>query len=180
MHHKSKKKAYRFLCFVFSLLFLPPVVDAQILKPVKWSFAVKQSNNKGAELILTAKIQQGFHVYSQDINPDVGPIPTSFTFNPDKKYSLEGKVSEGKPTEVFDENFGVRLKYFSDEVVFVQKIKLNSKEPFNIIGIVTFMVCDDKKCLPPEDIEYTFVLNANGKSGSVQPTLSPNKKKNQP
>src|SRR5436190_17671093 len=114
---------------------------AQLPSPVKWTFTVQQENGE-TELVFKATIKEGFHVYSQDISPDAGPIPTSFTFEPAKTYELSGKVTEGKAIEVFDQNFGVNLKYFSGETVFRQKVKVKGTAPVVITGIVTFMVCD--------------------------------------
>lgn len=158
MLHSSLKKVIRFIltCNLFAV-----GLQAQIINPVKWSFSVSQKNSTEATLILKAKIDKGFHVYSQDVNPDVGPIPTSFTFNPDKNYTLSGKTGEGKPFEEFDPNFGIPLKYFSDEATFTQKIKLNTDKKFDITGIATYMVCDDKRCFPPEDLEFSITVNAS-------------------
>jgi len=152
----------------FCLLALTSVAQNPPPRPVKWFFTVKQVNAEEAELVFTAKINEGFHVYSQDINPDVGPIPTSFAFNPDKTYTLTDKVTEGKATEIYDPNFEAKLKYFSGDAVFVQKIKTNGKNPFEVSGIVTYMVCDEKRCFPPEDLPFKFVVNAAGKDGAVK------------
>ena len=135
-------------------------------RPVKWFFSVKQVNANEAELVFTAKISDGYHVYSQDINPDVGPIPTTFVFNPDKSYSLDGKVSEGKSVEIYDPNFEAKLKYFSGDAVFVQKIKTNGKKPFEVSGTVTYMVCDEHRCFPPEDLAFKFNVNASSSEGA--------------
>ena len=151
------------LLFLFLGLF--SVVLAQQPSPVKWTFAVKQSGSE-TELLLTATIKSGFHVYSQYIDPEAGPIPTTFTFTPGKEFDLVGKVTEGKATEYFDENFGVKLKYFSDVAVFSQKILVKEKSSFTISGVATFMVCDDKRCFPPEDMPFSFTVNGN--SGSQQ------------
>jgi hypothetical protein len=147
-------------CRIFLLLLLGclPVATAQIPSPVKWTFTVIP-DGKEAELVFTAVIKTNYHVYSQDISPDAGPIPTSFTFEPSKQFELSGKVAEGKATEYFDPNFGVNLKYFSDTAVFRQKIKLIDTNPFAIKGVVTFMVCDDKRCYPPEDVAFNFAMN---------------------
>jgi len=158
------------LCF----LVLTAVAQNPPPRPVKWFFTVKQVAVDEAELVFTAKINDGYHVYSQDINPDVGPIPTTFVFNPDKAYSLNGKVSEGKSVEIYDPNFEAKLKYFSGDAVFVQKIKTNGKNPFEVSGMVTYMVCDDNRCFPPEDLAFKFNVNASGegavKSGGASKT----------
>ena len=131
---------------------------AQIPSPVKWSYEVKQEGNV-ATLQFKAFIKTTYHVYSQNNDPDAGPIPTSFTFQPGKEFELDGKVLEGKSIEIFDPNFGVKLRYFSDEAVFTQQIKVKENKPFTVSGVVTFMVCDDTRCYPPEDVSFSFALN---------------------
>ena len=161
-----------FLC----LLALSSVAQNPPPRPVKWFFSVKQLSAEEAELVFTAKINEGYHVYSQDINPDVGPIPTSFIFNPDKSYSLNGKVSEGKAVEIYDPNFEAKLKYFSGDAVFVQKIKTNGKAPFEINGTVTYMVCDEHRCFPPEDLAFKFNVNPSAIEGAAKTGTSSDKK----
>jgi hypothetical protein len=57
------------------LLICPLMVLAQIQRPVKWSFSAEKKGSK-ATLILKAKIDAGWHVYSQDL-PVGGPIGKS-------------------------------------------------------------------------------------------------------
>ena len=159
------------------LLTLSTLAQTPPARPVKWTFTVRQTGNGEAELVLTAKMESGYHVYSQDINPDVGPIPTSFVFNPGKTYSLDGKVTEGKAIEIYDPNFEAKLKYFSGEAVFVQKIKTNQKTPFEISGTVTYMVCDENRCYPPEDLAFIFTVNGTEKKGAENTGGSSEKKK---
>jgi len=140
--------------------------QAQVLKPVKWSFSVKEISETEAELILKATIEKGWHLYSQDIPPD-GPIPTTFTFTKSKDYELAGKVTEPKAIEEFDNMFGMTIKYFANEALFRQKIKIKNKAAFSVSGEVEFMVCDDSKCLPPEVVEFSFKIN-KGKTGNTQ------------
>lgn len=132
----------------------------QILEPVKWSFSVDQKKPDEATLLLTARADHGWHVYSQDIPPN-GPIPTTFRFNKSKDYELVGKVTEPKPIEENDPNFGIVLKFFADKVVFKQKIKVLSQMDFKVTGTLEFMCCDDKQCLPPTEVEYSFAVKGN-------------------
>ena len=122
------------------LLTLSTLAQTPPARPVKWTFTVRQTGNGEAELVLTAKMENGYHVYSQDINPDVGPIPTSFVFNPGKTYSLDGKVTEGKAVEIYDPNFEAKLKYFSGEAVFV--LYGGTKTGFRGAGESGERVCD--------------------------------------
>ena len=131
----------------------------QIERPVKWSFTIEQKGNE-ATLLLKAKIDKPWHLYSQDIGPG-GPIPTSFKFTPNANYSLVGKVTEPKAEEIMDPNFDMKVKFFEESVIFKQKVKLNSDKSFKIEGSLEFMSCNDKMCLPPDEVEFSFAVTGN-------------------
>ena len=148
---------------LFILLFglLSLVAKAQILTPVKWSATIQQREGEStAVLVLKAKIDKSFHVYSQFIDGD-GPVPTSFSFTKSDNYELIGKVEEGKAVNEFDVNFGIQLKYFENVATFKQKIKIKSAKDFVIKAAVNFMTCNDKMCLPPEDAEFEIKVKGN-------------------
>ncbi len=130
---------------------------AQIEAPVKWSYAAKKLNNNEAVILLRATIQDGWHIYSQNVK-DGGPIKTSFTFAPSKDYTLVGKPSEPKPVTKYEEAFKMNVSYFEKTVTFQQKIKLKSNKVTAIKGQLEFMTCNDKKCLPPDDVDFTVPL----------------------
>jgi thiol:disulfide interchange protein len=163
---------------IFILLFWVSFNEtiAQILKPVKWSFNIKRVNDCDAELIFKAKIDKGFHVYSQFLDRDDGPVATSFNFDKSVDYILIGKVTEGAPMEEYDPNFEMKLKFFTNEATFKQKIKINNKKAFSIKGYLNFMVCDESKCLPPEDVDFDFKVDAaTGKTceGNMEKKAAP-------
>lgn len=144
---------------IFFFLFLFSSAKAQILTPVKWTYDAKKISDCEAELIITAKIDKGWHLYSQFI-ADGGPVKTTFTFTKDKKsYEAVGKVKEGKPHEMHDPNFDMDLKYFENSAIFKQKIKISSTKPFVVKGNLEFMVCDDHQCLPPEMLDFEIKVD---------------------
>ena len=139
---------------------------SQILNPVVWEFAYNKTGEMQYDLVFTAKIENRWHLYSQDI-PDGGPIPTSFSINESDNFELVGNVEEiSEAEEKYDPSFDMILKLFSDKAVFVQKIKLISDESVTISGSVEFMSCDDQRCLPPKDEEFKFVLETKDASQS--------------
>ena len=142
------------------LIYITSTSYAQILKPVKWTFSVNRINDCEAELIFKAKIDKGFHVYSQFLDRDDGPVATTFNFEKSVECSLIGKVNEGKPIEEYDPNFEMKLKFFANEVSFKQKIKIINLQAFSVKGYLNFMVCDETKCLPPEDVDFEFKIGA--------------------
>ncbi len=144
-----------------------PDPNAKIYDPVKWSFASEKLNDKEYNLIITAKIEKGWHVYSQFIE-DGGPIPTSFKFMPSSDYKLVGSVTESPKAETaFDKTFDMQIAWHKDQVVFKQKVLLKVPE-IKISGMLEFMVCDDQRCLPSEEVEFTIAIQA----GSSQADLT--------
>lgn len=130
---------------------------AQIEKPVKWSYAAKRINSTEAVVFLRATIDQGWHIYSQNVK-DGGPIKTSFTFTPSKNYALVGKTAEPTPITKFEDAFKMNVSYFEKTVTFQQKIKLKSTGATSVKGQLEYMVCNDHKCLPPEDVDFDIAL----------------------
>ncbi|MCK0125849.1 thioredoxin family protein [Gelidibacter sp. F2691] len=146
-----------FLTFVFS------TTQAQVLEPVKWSTSVEKISDTEYDLISTAKIDRGWHLYSQSV-PENGPIATSFTYDVAKDAELVGNTSEEEGRTVDDPIFNMRIKYFDDAAEFRQRIKVLNNELSIVKGEVEFMVCDDMRCLPPSYIDLNFNLSKAYKS----------------
>lgn len=142
------------------VLQLTEVSFAQVLKPVKWSFSTKQLSNEDVQLIFTANIDPTWHLYSQDI-PEDGPVPTSFNFEKSPQYKLVGKVKEPKAIEEYDKNFDMVVKYFANKAIFTQDIKVLTDKDFKIEGVLEFMCCDDSRCLPPDEVDFSFSVKGN-------------------
>lgn len=146
---------FLFIASVFSL-------NAQIYDPIEWTFETSQISETEAELIIKAEIQSGWHLYALKLPSDDGPIPTTINFTPSTNYELVGETNEGKYTTEYDPNFDMDLNFHEKEAVFVQKIKLNTTEPFKISGMIESMVCNAEMCLPPEEVEFDFNINGAG------------------
>jgi len=140
-----------------TVLLISAASYAQIESPVKWSYAAKKLNNNEAVVFLRATIQDGWHIYSLNVG-DGGPIKTSFKFTPSKEYALAGAVSEPAPIKKYEEAFKMNVTYFEKTVTFQQKIKLKSGNVAAIKGQLEYMTCNDKKCLPPEDVDFSIPL----------------------
>ncbi|ALL04066.1 protein-disulfide reductase DsbD family protein [Pedobacter gandavensis] len=145
------KKISLILSFV---LFTVIGASAQIEKPVTWSYAAKKISKTEAVVYMKATMDEGWHIYSQTLKPG-GPSPTIFSFPASKDYTLVGKTTEPKATTYFDENFKMNVSYFGKQVIFQQKVKLN-KATATVKGKVEFMVCNDKQCLPPEEVSFSI------------------------
>lgn len=135
-------------------------LEPKIYDPVKWNFAVEDETDSTAVLVAEATIEDKWHVYAMNLESDMGPIPTSLNFDKSEDYELIGEPSEGKPKVSYDPNFDMDLSYFDNSASFKQKIRKLSDKPAKISGFVTFMVCDDEKCLPPSDVDFTYTIEA--------------------
>jgi hypothetical protein len=140
-----------------ALLFSFSFMKAQILTPVKWSFASKRLNPTEAVVFFKATIEDGWHLYSQTV-PDGGPVKTSFTYTPSKSFSLAGNTQEPNPTTRFEKVFDMKVAYFENSVIFQQKVKLKKKGPVIVKGSLEFMTCNDEKCIQPQQIPFSITI----------------------
>lgn len=155
----------KYLTLSVLLLISMAIVNAQVLEPVSWTFKSEKKGDTGYEIIMTAAIDDTWHLYAMDI-PEGGPIATSFTFDPSELYTLDGKpIAVNEPEVKFDNSFGMDIGMHSGTTEFRQKITVKEL-PVTVSGIVTFMSCDDSQCLPPRDVEFSVVIGG-GASPSV-------------
>jgi thiol:disulfide interchange protein DsbD len=132
------------------------VSHAQIYEPVKWAFTFNDLPSAEKEIVMTATIEKGWHLYDMDLAPG-GPVSTSFTFETLKGAELVGKPTASvKPTAIFDKMFEMELRWYSNSVSFTQKIKVTDIKKFSVEGEVEFMACNDETCTPPDRLGFAF------------------------
>ena len=175
---------------LFSLLFFFAFSfsSAQVHTPVKWSHESRDLGNDQHEMVFKASIEKGWHLYSQNIK-EGGPIPTSFFFNDLEGIEFTGDVTieetegfeegsvlyrvifdEPEAIEEQDPNFNMLVKYFGEDVEFTRKIQLKTDEPLVLDGFLEYMCCDDEKCLPPSEVDFSFSFNGGDTApGEVDP-----------
>ena len=154
---------YILRAFIFFFL-IGSIASAQIHKPVIWETSVEKINESEFNLVVSATIEAGWHLYSQNV-PEGGPIATSIVLNDESEnFQLIGNPIEDKGIEEFDNVFNMKIKFFEKKASFKQKIRLLTEEKITIEGIVEFMVCDDTFCLPPTEVDLSFEVQ--GKAGA--------------
>jgi DsbC/DsbD-like thiol-disulfide interchange protein len=144
------------LLMVVALMFTAAAF-AQIDAPVRWSYAAKRISPTEAVVLVKATIEPGWHIYSQNVK-DGGPVATNFTFSPAKNYTVVGKPAEPKAIVKYEEVFKMNVSYFENSVIFQQKVKLKSKGATTVKGKVEYMTCNDRKCLPPDEVEFNVAV----------------------
>lgn len=144
---------------LFLLLLSVPVVSfGQVQNPVKWSFASKKIDETTFAISLRATLDPAWHIYSQT-TPDGGPSATTIAFAKNPLITLDGVVKEiGKLEQRHEELFGVDVKQFSNDVVFVQIVKVKAKAKTAINGTVDYMTCNNRQCLPPRTQKFSITL----------------------
>ena len=162
----------RFFLAAFAVLLPLGTAVAQILQPVSWTTSVRSLDGGKLELVASAKIDAGWHVYSQFIGSD-GPIPTAFKLPESKDLKTEGPVREPKPIKEFDKNFGMELAYFAKKADFVIAAQRISPKAFTYTAEVEFMVCDDERCLPPDYVNLVFKVPAAPAAGATASPTDP-------
>ena len=126
---------------------------AQSSKQVQWSYTAKKIAEKTYEVHLTATITGDYHLYAQDVGGE-GPVATTFTFTKNPLTNFDGKVKEnGKAIKKFESAWNHDVKYYEKTVDFVQVVKLKGNAKTSLAGKVEFMVCNEKQCLPPSEVE---------------------------
>ena len=143
----------RILTTTLLLLLLALSATAQMVNPVHFTSALKELESGEAEIVFTASIEAGWHVYSTDLGHD-GPI--SATFNVSKMDGAEavGKLQpRGNEIKQFDKLFEMEVRYFENTVTFVQKIRF-TKPQYDIDCYVEYGACNDQSCLPPSEAVF--------------------------
>jgi len=142
--------------------FMTAMAIGQVENPVTWSYEAKKKSADMYEIVITALIDNPWHIYSQNTAKG-GPIATEIKFKPNPLLQVKaGKPKElGKIETVMDKNFGdkpIQVSFFSDKVQFVQTVTVKGNVKTNISGTVEYMVCNDSKCLPPTKKSFDLKL----------------------
>ncbi len=149
----------RKIILVFVMALFSQLNHAQVQKPVKWVFTSKNLGGGKYEIHLTATIASGWHTYAQN-TPEGGPVPTAVAFNKNPLVILDGKTTEVGDLKKHNEPlFGVDVYEYANKLDLVQIVKLKTpKAKTTLTGSVTFMVCNNKQCLPPSEESFSIPL----------------------
>ena len=157
------------------LSFVVYALQAQIKDPIKFKTELTPLSDTEAEVVFTAAIDKGWHVYSTDLG-DGGPI--SATFNIDNKSGVElvGKLKPvGKEVATFDKLFEMKVRYFENTAKFVQKVKFTGGA-YAIEGYLEYGACDDESCLPPTQVPFKYSGVAKAGNAAATKTEQPEQK----
>ena len=128
-------------------------------EPVHWTAEVKKIDADHYDIIFTAKLDEGWELYSQFLENDEGPLPTTFIFQKNESYDRVEAVKESwvNKKKVYDKMFDMTVVKYSKNAVFTQRVKVSN--PKNALVMIEYMSCRATSCLPPRYIEFDIDLN---------------------
>ena len=148
------------LLSVIGLLWVALLVHAQIFDPVTFRTELNKVSDDVAEIVFTADIDPGWHIYSTDLD-EGGPIAASFNIDKVTGAHVDGKLLPvGNEQTVFDKLFDMEVRYFERTAKFVQRIRLEGGQ-YRIEGYLEYAACNDENCLPPSDVPFMFTGTAD-------------------
>ena len=135
--------------------------------PVHFTVSQKQVSDTEIDVIFKGKIAAGWHVYAPNIPAD-GPIPATITTEKSEGVKAMGKLkAQGKEIKEYDQIFGMQLRYFENNVTFVQRYKITGKT-YNVKGYLEYGACNDTGCMPPTSVEFAY--KGNGPADAPEAT----------
>jgi thiol:disulfide interchange protein len=161
------------LVLLFISLFSTSIANSQVINPVKWTISQEKISDNEYYLVFKANISPGWTVYSQ-YTSDEGPVPTEITYEDKSGIEILGKATETGakkegPDPLFD---NVNVIKFLDKQPFIIKQKVKVKDSSKPVkGYITSMTCNNEKCLPPDDVDFSikFDISGTGSSSAAQP-----------
>lgn len=127
--------------------------------PVVWEQQVKKLSDTEYELVMKAKILDGWHMYSQ-FTSEFGSLPSEFTYNGHGTvYELVGGTTESETIKEYSEIFEIEETYFKDNATFTQRIKVVDAKINQIDVDLFFQVC--KEVCIPMDKKFIFTLDGS-------------------
>ena len=152
--------------FIIGILYGYASMLAQIQEPVKFTVEDRKVSDNQLELVFSAIIEKGWHVYGTDI-PEDGPTAAALTITDIHGLKTDGKfVAQGKELRVMDEMYGMELSYFEGKVSFVQRFTITDSK-YSAEGYLSYGACNEENCIPPTDVDFSITGEGN-RQGKLQ------------
>ena len=151
-------------------------VVAQMQDPVHFKTEWKSISANEAEIIFSATIDPGWHVYSTDLG-DGGPTQATINIDKISGAALDGKLKPGSnEIKKMDPIFEMEVKFFEKTAKFTQKVKLTGGK-YSVSGYLEYGACNDENCLPPTSVDFTFSgeVPAQAKAADTKEKEAPKK-----
>lgn len=156
----------RILILVFLVISGLQSMAGPAAEKVKWKFTAQKENDSTFNLVITANLVEGWHIFSMNPGGDGSLLPPEFTFTKNNHVKLLGKMKEnGKISHEDTKDVMGVVNYYLGKVTYTQKAIVTANTTLE--GSVYYMVCDENACLPPEELDFKIQMNGKGSAGAV-------------
>lgn len=144
------------------LLFISVVIksNAQVRDHAIWNYTIEKKSDKQLQVLLTVSLDSGWHIYSSQME-EGGPQKTVITIVPGNSFKVSPETTEsGKLIEKYDSSFNITLRYYPKLAEFKKIIDVTDTSEFVLKGTISYMLCTDEVCLPPEEKAFTINVSS--------------------
>lgn len=149
---------YVILLFGFHNMLWAQHSPTSLSKTPEWNISIDKKEVKAGDEItvtFTSIIEKDWYMYSNDFDPNLGPISAEFTFTKHASYKLIGKPKPIGSHKHYEEIWKGDVAIFKHKAEFKQKIKILNDKPV-IKGSIYFQECNEISgvCMPPFDVAF--------------------------
>ena len=143
-------------------------------KTPEWSISVDKKDIKVGEEItvtFTSIIEKDWYMYSNDFDPNLGPIAAEFTWENHASYQPIGKPISIGAHKHYEDIWKGDVSIFKKKAIFKQKIKILADKPV-IKGAIYFQECNEISgvCMPPFDETFYVSVNVHANTEGASST----------
>lgn len=166
---------------LLAILCLALPVSAQSVSDfISWTQSQKKISETEAEVIFTADIEHGWHLYGTEMAKG-GPTPTHLVIDKIEGGELVGKLTgDRKPISKQDPYLNMQVSYWEGKVTLRQRIKVSDPSKFKFEGAIRYMICKDEQCMPPTNEEFSLTAKQLGITGKASQSTDEKKKDEAP
>lgn len=155
----------------------------QVIEPTKWKVEFSKKDVKVGDqldVVFKATIDKTWHVYSNDFDPELGPILITFNFQDNSSYERVGEVKPINAHKHYDEIWEGEVSYFEKEGEMRQTIKVKEL-PLKVAGTFEYQTCSDAtgQCVMGDD-EFDLQIGKGELKAVAAANQTPVKKSDDP
>lgn len=156
--------------FHISWLCLAALATAAVAGPpprVSWTAKLEPSDvraGESAQLVLSGKIESGWHIYGFKLSQGEGPIWTKIALDPNPALKQNGDPIQPKPQHRMDRGFKFDVQYHEGAVALALPVQIGPAVTGAQTAVVkvTYQACNDQSCDPPKTESLTFPFEVEG------------------
>lgn len=132
--------------------------EVGLVDPVKWTAEMTYEGDGVYSFVFDAVIDEGWAIYSHQLDRDDGPRETSIEFDPGPHFEIYRPLEESGSNifKGFDQFFEMELTKLEDDARYTISIKVLEEDAAEITGFIEYMACDPTMCLPPEFVDFSL------------------------